>query len=236
MSSAPTTTSITPEEYLERERKAETKSEYFRGEIFAMAGASRNHGRIVTNLVRELSARTRGRTCNVYSGDLRVAVGPIGLYTYPDVVVVCGEEKYLDGQLDTLLNPTLIVEVLSESTKDYDRGQKFQSYRALASVMEYLAVAQDKMYIEQYARQSDGRWILAEYSDPAASDRAVFHRCGTATRGRIRKSSSSRAPKLRLPLLPVRPLPCVSSGTSSSSVIPRRPVQSADLSPLRALP
>lgn len=161
-----TKTYITPEEYLERERKAETKSEYFQGGIFAIAGASRRHGCIVTNLVRELSESTRKRPCNVYTSDLRVATA--GLYTYPDVVVVCGEEKYIDAQLDTLLNPTLIVEVLSDSTKDYDRGQKFESYRTLPSLREYLTVAQDKTHVEHYTKQPDQRWLSTEYSDPAA--------------------------------------------------------------------
>ena len=161
-------TYITPEEYLARERKAETKSEYFRGEMFAMAGASRRHGLIITNLVRELSQRLRKRECNVYSTDLRVAVSLVGLYTYPDVVIVCGKESFADDQLDTLLNPTIIIEVLSDSTRDYDRGQKFESYRTLPSLKEYLTVAQDKVHVEQWTRQQDQRWLLTEYGDPSA--------------------------------------------------------------------
>jgi len=160
---------LSPEEYLERERKAETKSEYIRGEIFAMAGASRRHGLIVTNLVRELSEATRRRECTVYSGDLRVAVLATELYTYPDVVVVCGEEKYIDGEFDTLLNPTLIIEVLSDSTRDYDRGRKFENYRAIPPLREYLTLAQDNIHVEQWTRQQDQRWLLTEYSDRAAT-------------------------------------------------------------------
>ena len=166
MSSVPTTY-LTPEEYLEQERKAETRSEYFQGEVFAMAGASRRHGLIVTNLIRDLSEKLRKRDCNVYSTDLRLAVNPAGLYTYPDVLVVCGGEEVLDQHDDTLLNPTLLIEVLSESTKDYDRGQKFESYRKLSSLREYLTVAQDKIHIEQWTRQPDNGWILREYSDAA---------------------------------------------------------------------
>ena len=162
-------TYITPEEYLERERKAETKSEYFRGEVFAMAGASLRHGRIVTNLGRELSQQLRQKPCSVYSTDIRLGVKATGLYTYPDVMVVCGEELLADQHLDTVLNPIVISEVLSESTKNYDRGQKFQSYRTIPSLMEYLTVAQDEIHIEQYVRQSDQRWLLTEYSDPAAT-------------------------------------------------------------------
>lgn len=161
-------TFLTPEEYLEHERKAEYKSEYLRGEVFAMAGASPRHALIVTNLVRELSQALRSRSCNVYSSDLRVRVSPTGLYTYPDVVVVCGAAEFADDQDDTLTNPTLIVEVLSESTQNYDRGQKFQHYRTLPSLQEYLTVSQDAVHIEQWTRQPDGRWLLTESGDPAA--------------------------------------------------------------------
>lgn len=166
MSSAPTTY-ITPEEYLEQERKAETKSEYFRGELFAMAGASRRHGRIVSNLVRRLAEQLEKRDCNVYSTDLRLAVSEAGLYAYPDVMVTCGEEKVEDRDHDMLLNPTVIVEVLSESTKDYDRGEKFESYRKLSSLREYLTVAQDKVHVEQWTRAGEGLWTLREYASPA---------------------------------------------------------------------
>jgi len=167
MSSAPTRY-ITPEEYLEQERKAETRSEYFQGEVFAIAGASRRHGRIVSNLVAELSRQLNNRDCNVYSNDLRLAVSQAGLYAYPDVMVVCGEEQVADRHDDMLLNPTLLIEVLSKSTKNYDRGQKFESYRKLASLREYLTVAQDKIQVEQWMRQPDDRWMLKEYFESDA--------------------------------------------------------------------
>jgi len=163
------TTLLTPEEYLERERRAERKSEYFHGEMFAMSGASRPHVLIVTNLVRELSQRLKARPCEVYSNDLRLRISPTGLYTYPDAMVVCGEPQFADDQKDTLLNPVLIVEVLSESTQNYDRGHKFQQYRTLPSLLEYLMVAQDAPRIEQYARQPDDRWLLSESSGKDAS-------------------------------------------------------------------
>jgi len=133
-----------------------------------MAGASPLHALIITNLVREFSQALRSRNCNVYSSDLRVRVRPTGLFTYPDVVVVCGAAEFADDQDDTLTNPTLIVEVLSESTQNYDRGQKFQHYRTLPSLREYLTVGQDAVHIEQWTRQPDGRWLLTESSDPAA--------------------------------------------------------------------
>ncbi|MBV9764543.1 MAG: Uma2 family endonuclease [Acidobacteriaceae bacterium] len=167
MSSAPTRY-ITPEEYLEQERKAETRSEYFQGKVFAMAGASRRHARIVSNLVRELSGKLIDRDCNVYSNDLRLAVSQAGLYAYPDVMVVCGEEQVADRHDDMLLNPTLLIEVLSKSTKNYDRGQKFESYRKLTSLREYLTVAQDKVHAEQWVRQPDDRWMLKEYFESDA--------------------------------------------------------------------
>lgn len=168
MSSAPTA-HLTPEEYLEQERKAERKSEYFRGETFAMAGASPEHALIITNLVGELRQQLKGRPCNVYSSGLRLRVSPIGPYTYPDVLVVCGSPAFADDQRDTLLNPALIVEVLSDSTKDYDRGRKFQHYRTLLSMGEYLTVAQDSIHVEQWTRQPDQRWLLAEADSIAAT-------------------------------------------------------------------
>jgi Uma2 family endonuclease len=152
----------TPEEYLARERQAPCKSEYHAGEVFAMAGASRWHNLIVTNVLRELSLQLKGRSCTTYPSDMRVKVSPTGLYTYPDITVVCGEAQFEDNQQDTLLNPTLIVEVLSESTEAYDRGGKFAHYRKLESLMEYVLIAQTKPHIEHYVRQPDTRWLLAE--------------------------------------------------------------------------
>src|ERR1700750_1609066 len=115
---------LTPEEYLSIERKAEGRSEYLKGEMFAMVGASRAHNLIVTNLTRELSQQLKGKPCEVYPNDMRVRIPAMGLYTYPDVVVACGTPLFEDDHVDTLLNPTLIVEVLSESTESYDRGKK----------------------------------------------------------------------------------------------------------------
>jgi Uma2 family endonuclease len=151
-----------PEEYLALERRAQCKSEYYAGEIFAMAGACRWHNLIVTNVLRELSLELKGRPCTTYPSDMRVKVSPTGLYTYPDATVVCGEAQFEDTQQDTLLNPTLIVEVLSESTEAYDRGGKFAHYRKLASLMEYILIAQTKPHIEHYMRQPDNRWLLEE--------------------------------------------------------------------------
>ena len=141
---------LTPEEYLARERRAETKSEYLRGEVFAMAGASRAHNLIASNAAGELRQQLRDRPCEVYPSDMRVKVSPSGLYTYPDVTVVCGEPQFEDAEVDTLLNPKVLVEVLSPSTADYDRGGKFTHYRRLPSLQEYVLISQDRPLVEHY--------------------------------------------------------------------------------------
>jgi len=128
-----------------------------------MAGASRRHVLVVANLVGELRQQLKSRPCEVYANDLRLRVSETGLYTYPDVMVVCGDAHFGDDQKDTVLNPTLIIEVLSTSTRDYDRGRKFQHYRTLASLFEYLTIAQDAPHVEQWTRQAENRWLLAEY-------------------------------------------------------------------------
>lgn len=155
-------TFYTPEEYLALERSCEAKHEYYNGEIFAMGGASPRHVLIVTNLVVSLGSQLESGPCTVYSADLRVKVDPTGLYTYPDVVVLCEEPRFSGAQKDTLVNPALIIEVLSESTKDYDRGGKFEQYRTIDSFVEYLLVAQDRPHVEHYMRQPDGSWLLQE--------------------------------------------------------------------------
>lgn len=168
MSSLPKTF-LTEAEYLALERRAERKSEFYQGEMFAMAGASPRHSLVVTNIVGELSQQVKGRPCYVYSNDLRLRISPTGLYTYPDVMVLRGSPQYTDDQKDTLLNPAVIIEVLSDSTADYDRGRKFHHYRTLPSLAEYLTVAQDAPHIEHYVRQPENRWLLTEYDGPAQS-------------------------------------------------------------------
>jgi Uma2 family endonuclease len=153
---------FTAAEYLSMERAASEKHEFAFGEIFAMTGASLKHVGIVGNIAGELRHQLRQRPCQVYSMDLRVCVDPDHRYTYPDVVVVCDKPQLLDDQFDTLLNPNLIVEVLSESTRNYDRGDKFQQYRGIASFREYLLVDQEKVHVERHSKQSDGTWSLWE--------------------------------------------------------------------------
>jgi Uma2 family endonuclease len=153
---------ITPAEYLALERAAETKSEYFNGEMFAMAGASYAHNLITGNVITALHAQLRGRDCTVSASDLRVKVPATGLYTYPDVVVVCDTPRLEDEHMDTLLNPKVIIEVLSESTADYDRGRKFEHYRTIDSFVEYVLIAQDKAHVEHFLRQSPTQWLFSE--------------------------------------------------------------------------
>lgn len=152
---------LTAAEYLAIERKAETRSEFFAGEMFAMSGASREHNLIAVNLSGALNGQLRDRPCEVYSTDMRVRV-PSGLYTYPDVVVACGNPRFEDDQVDILLNPIVLIEVLSESTADYDRGTKFKHYRQIPSLREYVLVDQSAAQIEQFALGEDGAWKLTE--------------------------------------------------------------------------
>jgi Uma2 family endonuclease len=153
-------TFLTPDQYLEIERKAEFKSEYYNGEVFAMAGTKRPHNLIKTNVSGQLYQQLRSCPCEVSSSDQRVLVAPTGLYTYSDIVVICGQPQFLDGELDTLMNPTLIVEVLSPSTEAYDRGRKFGHYRSIESLSGYLMVASELIGAELFTRQPDGLWKL----------------------------------------------------------------------------
>jgi Uma2 family endonuclease len=160
---APKAPFITVEEYLAREREAEYKSEYLNGEIFAMAGASRPHNLIVSNICGEFYIQLKNRVCSVYPSDMRLKVSATGLYTYPDVMVACGEERFDDDNEDTLLNPTLIVEVLSKSTERQVRGAKFEHYSKLGSLQEYLLAAQHRPRLELFTKQGPGRWLLTEF-------------------------------------------------------------------------
>jgi len=156
----------TPEQYFDLDSQADFKSEYFRGEMWAMAGGTFRHAQIVKNLVRELSNKLRGGGCDVFF-DVRLAISFTGLYTYPDAMVVCGEPEAYNGRNDTLTNPVVVFEVLSESTVNYDRGEKSEHFRRLPSLQEYVILAQDRTFIEHHVRQSssDG-WLLIEHLTP----------------------------------------------------------------------
>jgi Uma2 family endonuclease len=153
---------LTEAEYLEIERRAEYKSEFLDGEMFAMSGGSSSHSLIKCNLIGEMRARLKGCPCMVYDSDMRVKVQAAGLFTYPDVSVACGKVQFEDERKDTFLNPTVIIEVPSESSEAYDRGKKFGLYRQLPSLREYLLVSQHKPHIEQYIRQDSGEWLLRD--------------------------------------------------------------------------
>jgi Uma2 family endonuclease len=152
---------FTSQEYLTLERQAPSKSEFFDGEIYAMARASRKHVLVEGNILRELGTRLKGRPCTVLTSNMRVRVRATGLYTYPDASVVCGRPEFEDIQSDTLLNPTVLIEVLSPSTEAYDRGEKFSQYRRLPSLQEYVLIAQDRVLVERYRRRGD-LWVISD--------------------------------------------------------------------------
>jgi len=163
--------SYTPAEYLAIERAADRKSEYISGEMVAMSGVSRKHSLIKSQIEWLLRGQLEGRPCETHSSDLRVNVGTA--YFYPDIVVVCGEPKMLDDTfLDTLLNPTVVIEVLSKSTENYDRGTKFMRYGQIESLQDYILVSQQSCRIEHFVRLGTGEWprpmILTSFDDVLA--------------------------------------------------------------------
>jgi Uma2 family endonuclease len=154
---------MTEEEYLAFERASDEKHEFADGEIFAMSGGKGPHSNVAAAFIRDFGVALLGRTCRVYTSDMRIHIPSSGRFVYPDASVVCGRPQYKDEQIDTLLNPRVIVEVLSSSTEAYDRGDKFANYRTLPSLMHYIMAAQDKPFVEVYTRQDDGSWLLREY-------------------------------------------------------------------------
>jgi Uma2 family endonuclease len=153
---------MTAEEYLAGERASQVRHEFLDGAVFCMAGANRKHNQICSNLVRILGNRLSGRPCSVYSSDMRVKSEKSGKYSYPDVVVACEVERFEDENEDTLLNPIVIVEVLSDSTEAYDRGDKFFHYRQIDSFVEYVLVSQKSRHVERFVRQADNSWSYSE--------------------------------------------------------------------------
>lgn len=156
-------TFMTPQEYLKFERASDTKHEYYAGEIFAMTGASKNHNRIVISASSALYAQLRQRPCDIFANDMRVKILSTGLYTYPDISIVCAVPEFEDDEVDTLLNPTVVIEVLSPSTEAYDRGKKFQHYRSIPSLQEYILIAQDSVQIEHYVLR-ENEWVFIDAS------------------------------------------------------------------------
>lgn len=156
---------LTPEEYLDIERNAEFKSEYYNGEMFALAGASYVHNKISSNIHVSLANQLKGKECQVFQSDLKTKEQVSGLFTYPDIVLICGEPEFYDEEKDVVVNPTVIMEILSKSTETYDRGFKFELYRRIKSLKDYLMVSQDKISIEYYSRNTDNSWTLKEFSN-----------------------------------------------------------------------
>ena len=152
----------TETDYLTFEEGSETKNEYFDGQIYAMAGASAKHSVITVNILSELRTQLRKKNCTVYGSDMRIKVNETGLYTYPDISVACEDRKLIGDKTNTLLNPVVIVEVLSDSTESYDRGAKFEHYRQLSSLKEYVLVSQNDKKLEKFSRNSNGKWELSE--------------------------------------------------------------------------
>ena len=164
MTALPKKQFISEEDYLTMEEVSPVKHEYFDGEIFQMAGASEQHNTVTINIAGELHQQLKKRPCKVYQNDMRLYIEKEGIYVYPDVMVVCGKPEIKKFKsLDNILNPVLIVEVLSESTADYDKGAKFEQYRTIESFKEYLLVSQDRKQLTRYTKQTDGSWILTDF-------------------------------------------------------------------------
>ena len=160
---------LSPEEYLALERHAEFKSEYMDGEVYAFAGGSKRHNLIVANIIITLGGQLKGRPCKVYPSDLKVRVPNSKRFFYPDVSIVCGDDEFADDEQDVILNPSLIVEVSSETTAAFDRGKKFLSYQQIGSLQEYLLVSQDEILVEGYAKQGGNTWLYTKVTGPEGS-------------------------------------------------------------------
>lgn len=157
--------SFTAQEYLELEASAEYKSEYYKGEIFAMAGTSLNHNQIAGNIYSQLLQRQEKHRCRTTIGDLKLWIEEIDLFTYPDLMIICDKPQFYPARTDIILNPLIIIEVLSRSTEAYDRGKKFQFYRAIPSFQEYILIDQYSAHLDQFYIDSQGNWSFKDYND-----------------------------------------------------------------------
>ena len=166
---APKYNYISPEQYLEMERASETKNEYFNGEVFAMSGASLNHNIVVSTVNTIVLPFLKGKACNMFGSDLRIHIPKNSLYTYPDFSIICGKPEMTDDIKDTVINPSVIIEVLSKSTKDYDRGTKFNLYRSIKTLKEYVLIDSTSISVEVFTRQENNSWILTEFKQLSES-------------------------------------------------------------------
>ncbi|RPD46588.1 MULTISPECIES: Uma2 family endonuclease [Chitinophagaceae] len=169
MSAVPATKYITVEAYLLQEETASEKHEYFGGEVFAMSGGSINHNTISVNMIGEINAFLKGKNCQVFNSDQKIHIESNGLFTYPDISIVCDGIKRFENRNDVITNPSVIIEVLSPSTSGYDRGQKFKLYRDIPSLKEYILISSTEMLVEQYSKQSEHIWSFRETKDSSAS-------------------------------------------------------------------
>ena len=181
MSTLTAQTYLTPEEYLTWERKQPFKNEYHNGQIIAMSGASRAHNLITMNIANQFYTQLIGHGCEVYPGDMRVRIHQSTSYFYPDIVIVCDEPRFEDDTFDTLLNPVLIVEILSPSTAAFDRGEKFEHYKKLDALQEYMLISQNGMHVEHYLRR-DTQWILTEFRKINEVIHLLSNRCKLSVR------------------------------------------------------
>ena len=156
---------LTPEEYLAQERSAEFKSEYYHGKNYAMSGASREHNQISSNITASLVVKLLDKPCSVYANDMKVWIDKAHKYTYPDLIVACDPQHFEDEHTDVLLNPSVIIEILSDSTETYDRGLKFFHYQRIDSLCEYLLISQKFCHVEKYERQANNLWVYSEFHE-----------------------------------------------------------------------
>jgi len=165
---APAIKYVTPEEYLKLERASETKHEYFEGEIVAMAGATLAHNDIVANLLREIGSFLKGTECKIRPSDLRISVPSANSYTYPDATIICGKPEMEDDKFDTAKNPAVIFEVMSETSSQYDSGNKFLYYQRIPSLQEYILIDSRKKFVVVYRRQTIDMWKIETLEDPTS--------------------------------------------------------------------
>jgi Uma2 family endonuclease len=154
------------EDFLTIERLSKTKNEYYRGEIFAMSGASFQHNQISSTLITGVHSHLKGKSCNIFGSDLRVHTQLKSFYTYPDAVVICGEPVFVDNEFDTIINPAILFEILSRSTEEYDRTIKFDFYKNIPTLKQYVLIDSQKMLIEVFTKQADGFWLSQKFSNP----------------------------------------------------------------------
>ncbi len=164
---------LTEKEYLAVERTAEIKSEFFQGEMFGLAGTTVRHNAIVNNVVLRIGSKLKKTNCSFYTLDIKVKIQKSGLYTYPDFMAVCGEPQFIDEEKDVIINPVLIVEVLSPSTEQYDRTTKFSHYRKIETLNEYILIAQESARVEQFVKLKNEQWVYSEYK--SLSQSISFH-------------------------------------------------------------